>query len=101
MTSRPTGSPGSHPHSDRPNWSPADNIEDYLRNCREGLESFSDRRIAKFLGMSRVEAWRSQLMAELPEGLFEHILAKTRGSKIRLTTKALAQIAVALRRNDN
>jgi integrase len=41
------GSPGSHPHSDRPNWQPATTIDDYLRNCREGLEEYPDRRAAK------------------------------------------------------
>ena len=32
------GSPGSHPHSDRPNWRPAETVEEYLNNVREGLE---------------------------------------------------------------
>ena len=30
------GSPGSHPHSDRPNWQPAETIADYARNIRVG-----------------------------------------------------------------
>ena len=48
------GSPGSHPHSDRPNWRPAETADEYLRNCREGLEQYSDRKFARLTGMSRI-----------------------------------------------
>ena len=49
------GPPGSHPHADQPNWKPADNADDYLRNCEDGLEKFSERRFAKLFGASRIE----------------------------------------------
>ena len=43
------GSPGSHSHSDRPNWQPAGTAHDYLRNCDDGLEVYSERRMPKLL----------------------------------------------------
>lgn len=88
-----TCSPGSHPHSDRPNWQPADTIGDYLTNCREGLENFSERRAAKLFGVSRAELWRWRLMAEIPEDLFERLLKACK----KPSTKALAAIGQALR----
>jgi hypothetical protein len=54
MTQDTVCSSGSNPHSDRPNWQPADNIDDYLRNCTEGLETYTDSRAAKLLGWTRV-----------------------------------------------
>jgi hypothetical protein len=57
------GSHGSHPHA-RPNWRPAETIDEYMSNCREGLEDFSDRRAAKLLGMTRIQLYRAKLMAE-------------------------------------
>ncbi len=39
-------SPGSHSHSHRPNWQPAETVEQYLRNCQEGLETYSEQRLA-------------------------------------------------------
>ena len=89
--------PGEHPHSDRPNWRPADNIEDYYRNCQEGLEQYSDARVAKLLGVPRVEVWRWKMMARLPEELFDYILASGLGP----STKALAQVAQALASGSN
>src|SRR6266581_1984092 len=91
-------SPGSHPHSDRPNWRPAETIEDYIRNCRESLEQYSDRRMAKLLGIPRVQLWRWQLMAELPEGLLDRLFEAARKRKRPTSTKELAHIALALRR---
>jgi hypothetical protein len=82
------GSPGSHGR----NWAPAETISDYLRNCREGLETFSHRRLAKLVGVSRIELHRWPLMAELPEDLFEALL---RGRKT--SSRELANIALALR----
>jgi hypothetical protein len=73
MTNAPPCSPGSHPHSDRPNWQPAETIGDYLQNCREGLENYSDRRAAKLLGVPRIAIQRWKLMASLPKGLLDHI----------------------------
>jgi hypothetical protein len=61
------GSQGSHGR----NWSPAETFGDYVRNCREGLEPWSERRAAKLLGISRAELWRWKLTAELPEDLFD------------------------------
>jgi hypothetical protein len=61
------GSPGSHSHSDRPNWRPAENADNYLRNCQEGLEEYSERRLAKLMGIPRAQLWRWKLMADIPE----------------------------------
>ena len=74
MTGNSSGSPGSHPHSDRPNWQPAESIDDYLSNCREGLEEFSERRAAKVMGVSRAWIWRAKLLATIPEELFERLV---------------------------
>jgi hypothetical protein len=86
----PTG-----PHADRPNWRPADTFADYIRNCQEGLEPYSDRRAAMLLGISRAELWRWKLMAELPEALFEALLKAGR----KPTSKALASVASAIKGN--
>jgi hypothetical protein len=86
-------SPGSHPHADQPNWRPADNPWDFYRNCQEGLETYSERRIAKLFGISRVEAWRWKLMAELPDDLFEELLK----SGIKASSKSLAAAALLLK----
>ena len=94
-------SPGSHPHADRPNWQPAETFEGYIVNCREGLETYSERRAAKLLGMTRIEAWRARIAGELPESLFEHILQERRRLGFSLSMKALAQVALALRTGNN
>jgi hypothetical protein len=67
-------SPGSHPNADRPNWRPAETIDDYVANCRDGLEQYSDRRGAKIMGVSRAEVWRCRLLAELPQDLWDRLL---------------------------
>jgi hypothetical protein len=69
-----TCSPGSHPHADRANWQPADTLEGYLTNIREGLEDFSDRRACALLGWSRAKLWRVRQAGRLPEPLFERLL---------------------------
>ena len=92
MTQHPCP-PGSHPHSDRPNWRPAETAEEYLRNCDEGLEAYSERRMAKLLGVSRTALWRWKMIAEIPEELFERLLAKPDHA---LSTKELANIGRAL-----
>ena len=89
------GSPGSHPHSDRPNWQQAETIADYARNIREGLEEYSDRRAAKLLGRSRIHVYRAKLVAELPNALFERLLDAG-----VVSSKALANVAQALRHKD-
>ncbi len=85
-------SPGSHPHSDQPNWRPAETFEDYLSNCREGLEEYSDRRAAVLRGTTRIELWRWQMMAAIPDDLFDRLL---HGCP-ELGAKGLAQIGQAL-----
>lgn len=87
--------PGNHPHADQPNWRPASTIEEYVRNCQEGLEAYSDRHTAKLLDISRAELWRWELMAELPEALFEALLKAGR----KPSSKALASVASALKGN--
>jgi ribosomal protein S14 len=89
-----TGSPGNHPHSDRRNWRPATTLDEYLRNCREGLEEHSDRRLAKFMGWSRIHLYRVRAMASLPDELFECLLAAG-----VLSSAEMARVANALRRN--
>jgi hypothetical protein len=74
------GSPGSHPHSGR-NWQPATTFDEYLQNCREGLEEYSDRRTAKLMGWSRMRLHRVLLTAELPDELFERLLAAGVGQR--------------------
>ena len=74
MTRNSDGSPGSHPHLDQPNWQPATTLGEYVANCREGLENYSERRLAKLLGMSRTELQRAVLLAEIPEELFENLI---------------------------
>jgi hypothetical protein len=82
------GSPGGHGRL-----APAETIDDYVRNCRDGLEDFSQRRAAKVLGWSRIEVYRAILMAALPEDLFEALLSGDCTS-----TRELANIALALTR---
>jgi len=89
------GSPGSHPHADRPNWRPAETFDEYMANCREGLEEYSERRAAKLMGVSRTALWRTRLMAEIPEELADRLLAAG------LSTKAMAQVALAVKRGGN
>jgi hypothetical protein len=84
------GPPGSHPHADQPNWKPADNAEDYLRNCEGGLEKLSERRLAKLFGVSRMELWRWKMMASLPDDLFDALLEESG------TSRSMAAVAVAL-----
>ena len=87
-----TGSPGSHPHADRPNWRKAETFEEYLANVQEGCEEYSERRAAKLLRVYRTELWRWRMMALLPESLLERLLVL----RPRLGTKGLAQIAQVL-----
>ena len=93
MTEIVHGSPGGHPHSDRPNWSPAETADDYIRNCQEGLETYSDRRMAKLLGVSRAHLWRMKSMAAIPEELFNEILSKSNHTP---SAKELASVGRAL-----
>ena len=90
-TPRRAPAPGAlAPRGAIPNWRPATTFEDYLRNCREGLEEYSDRRAAQLLRWSRMRLHRARLMAELPDALFEQLLAHG-----VLSSKALANIAIA------
>jgi hypothetical protein len=87
------GSPGSHPHADRRNWKPAETIDEYLQNCREGLEDYSQRKAAGLWGVSRSELQRWRLMADIPEPLFEALLSASRAP----STKSLGEVGRALR----
>jgi hypothetical protein len=75
------GYPGSHPHADRPNWRPAQTADDCLRNCREGLEVFSERRFACLMSLPRMKLWQMRMMAEIPEELFERLLRESQARK--------------------
>jgi len=90
------GSPGSHPHSHRRNWQPATTIDEYVQNCREGLEKYSDRRAANLLGWTRINGYRAKLMSKLPRTLFECPLAAG-----VLGTKELAEIALAAKKDSS
>ena len=94
MARKSSGTPGSHPHSDRPNWQPAESIVNYLQNCREGLETYSERRAAKLLGWSRVKLWRVQQAQKLPDDLFDRLLKAVPGKLP--SWRELASIAQAL-----
>lgn len=82
-------SPGSHPHSDQPNWKPAAKFEDYLSNCREGLEQYSERRVVLLLGWSRAKLWRAKMMAMIPEEVFGALLENPSSD---ISIKALAEV---------
>jgi hypothetical protein len=69
-----------------------------MQNCREGLERFSQRRFAKLLGISRMRAYRIQLMASLPESLTDYIAQELPG---QISTRQLAKLAKALQRGEN
>ena len=88
--------PPDAPRGAIPNWQPAETIDDYIRNCRDGLEEYSDHRAARLLGWPRIEVWRAKLMAELPPELFERLLEAGITS-----TKALANVAHAYKTGDN
>jgi hypothetical protein len=90
------GSPGSNPHADRPNWRPAETYEEYVFNCREGLEEWSERRLAKIFGMSRVHLWRCKMMAQIPDDLFEWLVKR----RPIYSTKMLAAIGYYLGGDD-
>jgi hypothetical protein len=88
-----SGSPGSHYGR---NWRPATTLKDYVRNCEAGLEKYSDRRMAKLMGVSRVQLYRYQLMAEIPEVEWDALLAQD----VRWSTKALANVGLAMSTDD-
>jgi hypothetical protein len=100
MTEDAKCSPGSHPHSDRPNWRKARTFEEYQRNCEEGLEQWSERRAAKLLGLSRVTLWRAQMVAEIPGDLFDRLLVAASAGKIPMSERLFAAIGRALKTGD-
>jgi hypothetical protein len=90
-----TCSPGSHPHTDRPNWRPGETLDEYMRNRHEGLETFSKRRVAKLIGWTRVDIWRATLTADIPEDSFELLVLASDPPSPR----ELANVALTLRDN--
>jgi hypothetical protein len=66
--------PGEHPHADRPNWRPAETLEQYVANVHEGLEELSDRRILELTGWSRVYLCRMRAAGYIPADLFERLI---------------------------
>jgi len=74
------GSPVGHPHAERPNWRPAETLDDYERNCADGLETWSERRAAKLLGLPRAKIWRAKKKAAIPDELLQRLLAAGIGS---------------------
>jgi hypothetical protein len=78
------GSPGSHPHSARPNWQPGDDdVEELqLQKLADALrDGKGERHIAKLLGVSRMMFWRGRAMAAIPKGLRERLIAARVGKK--------------------
>ena len=93
-TEQVSGSPGSHPHADRPNWQPGDDDADDLLQQKIGdafRDGKSERHIAKLLGVSRMAIWRGKILNEIPPGLLERLFAA------RVGTKALIYIGRFLR----
>ena len=81
------GSPGSHPHSDRPNWQPGDDdVEELqLQKLADALrDGKSERQIAKLLGVSRMMFWRGRAYAAIPPALFERLSAARVGTKAKI-----------------
>jgi hypothetical protein len=94
------GSPGSHPHSDRPNWQPGDDDADELlvQKIADALRNgVSERHIAKLLGLSRMQVWRGKMASRIPEALFERLCEARRAGLIKsFSTKLLAAIGRSL-----
>ena len=83
---------GQDPRLEDVTQDPAETVEEYDANVREGLEEYSERRWLKLAGISRAEAWRWKQMAAIPDELFERLLA----SDIKVSTKSLAAVGHAL-----
>ena len=71
-----TGSAGSHRFSATGSW--RRHRRSYLANCREGLDTYSDRHMAKLMGWSRIQIYRAKLLTSLPDSVFETLLAARR-----------------------
>jgi hypothetical protein len=84
--------PGSHPHSDQRNWQPAASPDEYLRNCREGIEEFSERRYAKLTGLTRKQIWVGKCYAAIPSDLFEMLLDDRKATGRDLNGRSLLAI---------
>ena len=80
--------PGEHSHSDRPNWRPAETVEEYLSNIAEGLERYSVERMTKMLGLNRTQAWRTgEPQANLSE-LFRPVFGAAHAALLDLGSRA-------------
>jgi hypothetical protein len=86
--------PGEPPHI--PNWRPAKTAGEYLTNCLEGLETWSERRYSKLSGIPRIELWRAKNLAAIPQELFERLLEQTRKSRRLPSIKHLAAVGAWL-----
>jgi hypothetical protein len=86
--------PGEHPHSDRPNWRPAETVEEYFRNVEDGLEKPGVEQLTKLLDLNRTMAWRARLIASIPDDLFDRLV------KGGVRTRQLAQVGLAFSRGD-
>jgi hypothetical protein len=95
-----SASPGSHSHSERPNWRPGDDdIDDLLiQKIADALrDGKSERQLAKLLGLSRMRLWRAKVAARIPEPLLERLSKARRAGLIKaLSMKSLAAIGRAL-----
>jgi hypothetical protein len=56
------------------NWRPATTFDEYVQNCRDGLEEYSDRRAAKLLDWPRIQVYRAELISQIPRPVFNALV---------------------------
>jgi hypothetical protein len=91
------GSPGSRPHSDRPNWRPGDDDADELltQKIQDALRAgASERQLAKLLDIPRAMLWRGKLTSQIPPNLYDWLF------KARVSQKQILTIAKIFRGDD-
>jgi hypothetical protein len=75
-----------------PNWQPATTADDYVRNVREGLEEWSERRMAILMGWSRIRVYRAKMYAAIPKELFEKLITSREFRRHIVGSRALTAI---------
>jgi hypothetical protein len=94
---RLTGSPGSHAHSDQPNWRSGDDDADELLSQKilDALRNgASERQLAQLLAIPRTVLWRGKLYSQIPPNLYDRLL------KARVAQKQILTIAKIFRGDD-
>jgi hypothetical protein len=105
MTALDSGSPGNHPHVDRPNWRPGDDDVDELKlqklNDAFRNGDISERGLAKLLGWNRTKIRRLKAMTQIPEPLRDRLCEAWRSGTIRrLSVKSWAAVGRLIREMD-